>query len=102
MKFQQAHSLTKDEAKKRLQALTNYWSKYGVDVKWDGDSARFTGKVKGVQVDATMTVKDNLIDGEGSDPGLLMRTAATAYIKRKLAEYLDPKKSEADVEKIDA
>ena len=67
MKFQQEHSLSKDEAKKRLQALTSYWAKYGVDVKWEGDSARFSGKVKGVQVDASMTVKDRLIDGEGSD-----------------------------------
>lgn len=102
MKFQQEHSLSKEEAKKRLEALTSYWAKYGVEVKWEGDSARFSGKVKGVHVDASMTVKDRLIDGEGSDPGLLMRTAATAYIKRKLAEYLDPKKTDADVARIDA
>ncbi|MGC4113692.1 MAG: polyhydroxyalkanoic acid system family protein [Myxococcales bacterium] len=91
MKFDQSHALGKDEAKKRIERLADYWkTKYGVAVNWNGDSARLVGAVKGINFDATLTVRDTLVDAEGTDPGLLMRAVATAYLKKKLAVYLDP------------
>lgn len=101
MKFNHPHSLPKESAKKRLETLFSYWGKHGVNVGWTGDSCKLSGKVKGVTFDATLTVKDGSVDGEGPDPGLVMRTAATAYIKKKMGEYLDPKKSDAEILKID-
>ena len=91
MKFEHSHTLGKDEARRRIERLASYWStQYGVAVAWSGDSAHLVGKVKGVDVDATLTVRDGLVDAAGTDPGLLMRSVATAYLKRKVAMYLDP------------
>ncbi len=91
MKFDHPHTLGKDEAKKRIERLAGYWqSKYGVAVSWEGDSARLVGAVKGINFDATLTVRDGQVDAEGTDPGMLMRAVTTAYLKKKLAIYLDP------------
>jgi hypothetical protein len=61
-----------------------------VAVSWEGDSARLVGAVKGINFDATLTVRDGQVDAEGTDPGMLMRAVTTAYLKKKLAIYLDP------------
>ncbi len=101
MKFSQPHSLGKDEAKRRVDRLTSYWhSEYGVAVDWQGDQARFRGSVKGITFDANVTVNDTSIDAEGTDPGFLVRAAATAYLKMKLSAYLDPAKSSEDIERL--
>lgn len=92
MKFEHAHSLGKDEAKRRIERLAEYWrSQYGVAVAWNGDSARLTGTVKGISFDATLSIGEREVGATGTDPGLLMRAVTTAYLKRKLAIYLDPK-----------
>ena len=49
--------------------------------------------MKGIHFDAQVTVGDREINAEGSDPGLMIRAVATTYLKKKLAEYLDPAKS---------
>lgn len=101
MKFSQVHSLGKDEAKRRVERLTNYWhEQYGVSVDWQGDNARFRGSVKGIVFDANVTVNDRSIDAEGTDPGLLVRSVATAYLKKKLSDYLDPSKSVEEIERM--
>ena len=48
------------------------------------------GKVKGVAFDATLTIHPDKVEAVGTDPGVLMRAVTTAYLKRKLALYLDP------------
>lgn len=94
MKFQQPHELTREEARARIQKLLDYWhTHHGVGVDWSGDSARVHGKVKGFNFDATLAVREHAVDAEGTDPGFLLRAAATAYLKRKLADYLDPSKA---------
>ncbi len=94
MKFEHPHTLGKDEARRRIEKLGGYWStRYGVTVAWTGDSARLTGSVKGVRFDATLTVRDGQVAAEGTDPGMLMRAVTTAYLKNKLALYLDPRKT---------
>lgn len=101
MKFSQPHSLGKDEAKRRVERLTSYWhSRYGVTVDWQGDQARFCGSVKGIDFDANVTIADGSIEAEGTDPGFLVRAAATAYLKKKLSDYLDPSKSTEDLERL--
>lgn len=101
MKFEQPHQLAKDEAKRRLTLLLEHWqSRYGMNVTWDGDSAKVIGKVKGIDFDAGLTVADASVRAEGTDPGLLLRAAATAYLKKKLAAYLDPAKSAEDIKQL--
>ena len=93
MKFEQAHTMGRDEARKRIEALADYWhNHYGVAVAWTGDSAKVAGTVKGVVFDATLVVGEHSIAAEGTDPGVLMRTIIVAYLKRKLIEYLNPAK----------
>ena len=102
MSFELAHRLGKDEAKKRIQALTRYWGrKYGVTCNWNGDAVDFKGKVMGVSLDGTLRVLDDKVSGDATDPGLLLRSQAKKYVERKFATYLDPNKSLAEIEKAE-
>src|SRR5689334_12424832 len=102
IKFEVPHTLSRDEAKKRIEALGGYWSKkYGVNVQWTGDGASFAGKAMGVSFDANLTVQDKSVSGEAVDPGFLLRGQATKYLQKKFADYLDPKKSLDDLRKED-
>lgn len=98
MEFSQNHSLDKAEAKHRVEKLAECWkNEYGICVDWDGDKAHLQGEVKGFSVDAHVTVNEKSIDAEGKDPGFLMRKLATAYLKTKLTDCLDPSKSVDDI-----
>lgn len=98
MKFEVSHSLPKDEAKKRVEQLLHYWgSKYGVKSDWSGDGAKLNGKVMGINLDASFVITDKAIQGEGTDPGMLLRGQAKAYLQKKFGAVLDPSKSLADV-----
>lgn len=100
MSLEIPHSLSKDEAKSRVQALTEYWSrKQGVKSSWSGDTVKLDGKVMGIALEASLTVLDNKLSGEGTDPGMLLRSQAKKYIERKFAHYLDPSKSLADLKR---
>src|SRR5439155_24628167 len=89
LKFEVPHTLSKDEAKKRVEALVGYWSKkYGVKAAWTGDSATLSGKAMGVSLDANLTVTDARVGGEASDPGILLRGQAKKYLTRKFGDYL--------------
>ncbi len=97
MKFEHPHSLGKQEARHRIERLSSHWnSKHGVAVSWEGDCASFSGKVKGVAFDAKLTICEDKVRAEGTDPGFLMRAMVTAYLRSKLADYLDPAKSIED------
>ena len=92
------HALAVDEAKKRVEALLSYWSrKYGVKATWAGDKVTFAGKAMGITIDGNLSLLPTKIAGQASDPGMLLRGQAKKYLERKFAEYLDPKKSLADV-----
>jgi Putative polyhydroxyalkanoic acid system protein (PHA_gran_rgn) len=98
MKFDVPHSLPKDEAKKRLEQLVDYWSsKYGVKSQWSGDSATIAGKVMGIALEASFEVRDGVVAGEGTDPGLLLRSKAKQYIQEKVGAFLDPNRNPADL-----
>lgn len=92
MKFEASHTLSKDEAKKRITQLIDYWAtKYGVTTTWSGDCAKFAGKVMGVAIEGKLDVTDKKVVGEGADPGLLFRSKARSYLEQKLCEALDPR-----------
>ncbi|WNG16492.1 polyhydroxyalkanoic acid system family protein [Cystobacter fuscus] len=100
MKFEIPHTLNKDDARKRVEQLLQYWkSKYGVQSNWSGDGAKVTGKVMGISLDANFTITDGAIQGEGTDPGMLLRSKAKSYIQDKFASVLDASKSTDDVNK---
>ena len=102
MKFEVTHGLPKDEAKKRCEALFAYWQKkYGLQSQWAGDGCRLSGKVMGIQFDATVQVADKAVAGEGTDPGMLLRGQAQKYLTRKFGEYLDPGKRVEDLGRAD-
>lgn len=99
MKFDVSHSLPKDEAKQRVQKLVDYWGdKYGVKCTWEGEKARVNGKVMGITLDANFEVKEGCVIGEGTDPGMLLRGQAKKYIQGKIDAFLDPAKSNADLD----
>ncbi|WP_163992608.1 polyhydroxyalkanoic acid system family protein [Pyxidicoccus caerfyrddinensis] len=94
MKFDIPHTLPKEEVKQRVEQLLKYWnSKYGVKADWAGDGAKIAGKVMGIQMDASFVITDNQVQGEGTDPGMLLRGKAKSYLQDKFASVLDPKKT---------
>ncbi len=94
MKFEVPHSLPKDEVKKRVELLLQYWgTKYGVKAEWAAEGARIIGKVMGIQLDASFVITDKAVQGEGTDPGMLLRGQAKSYLQKKFATALDPQKS---------
>jgi hypothetical protein len=98
LKFDVPHSLPKDEVKQRVEQLLAYWGKkYGVKSNWEGEGAKISGKVMGIQLDASFVITDKLVAGEGTDPGMLLRGQAKSYLQKKFGEVLDPSKSLTDV-----
>lgn len=94
MKFDIPHSLPKEEVKKRVEQLLQYWGgKYGVKADWTGEGAKIVGKVMGIKLDASFVITDKAVEGEGTDPGMLLRGQATKYLKEKFSSVLDPSKS---------
>ena len=100
IKLEIPHTLSVEDAKARVQALLDYWSKkHGVKSSWAGDKATFNGKVMGISVDGNLTVIASRVAGEATDPGMLLRGQAQKYLQRKFGDYLDPKKSLDDVKR---
>jgi uncharacterized heparinase superfamily protein len=101
MKFDVPHSLPKEEARKRVERLMDDWSrKYGVKSQWSGDSASVSGRVMGISLEASFQVREGSVSGEGTDPGMLLRSKAKQYIQNKFDAYLDPSKSTEDLEDL--
>lgn len=94
IKFEVPHTLSKDDARARVEALVGYWQRqYGVRTDWSGDRARIAGKVMGITLDANLEVAAGKVGGEATDPGMLLRGQAQKYLTRKFNDYLDPKRS---------
>ena len=100
IKFEVSHVLAKDEARKRTEALLQYWGqKYGVQSRWNGDSASLEGKVMGITLKGTLSVSERNVGGEATDPGFLFREKAKQYLTRKFSSYLDASADVASLEK---
>lgn len=94
LKFEVPNTLPVDEAKRRVEALLDYWGRsYGVRCSWDGCKATMAGKAVGVSIDGNLEIETARIAGEAADPGFLLRGQAQKYLTRKFAEYLDPSRT---------
>ncbi|MBA3397595.1 MAG: polyhydroxyalkanoic acid system family protein [Deltaproteobacteria bacterium] len=91
--------LAEDDARSRLEILGKYLqNKHGIKVSWvDPDRARFSGKYLVVKIDGELTLRNGRAQFRGEDPGFLWRGRAKDYIESKLAKYLDPKVTVADL-----
>ncbi|MDQ3369538.1 MAG: polyhydroxyalkanoic acid system family protein [Myxococcota bacterium] len=91
--------LSEQDARARLEILGQYLNnKHGIKVSWlDADRARFSGKYLVVKIDGELSLKNGRAQFRGEDPGFLWRGRAKEYIESKLAKYLDPKVSSADL-----
>ncbi len=91
LKFEVPHGLSKDEAVTRAKRLLEYWGeKYGITSSWSGDTANMNGKIMGISLEAVMTIKDDKVSGEATDPGMLLRSKARKYLEEKFQWALDP------------
>jgi len=91
--------LAEDDARSRLDILGQYLqNKHGIKVSWvDPDRARFSGKYLVVKIDGELTLGNGRAQFRGEDPGFLWRGRAKDYIESKLAKYLDPKVTAAEL-----
>jgi hypothetical protein len=53
--------------------------------------------VMGINLDASFTITDKAVQGEGTDPGMLLRSQAKSYLQKKFGAVLDPGKSLTDL-----
>ncbi len=92
MDIEQNHSFSKEEALERLRSLTDYWRRHGVSSSWDGDSGTISGKVKGFSFEGEIRVDASRVRASVK-ANFIARKAGGAYVKGKIADYLDPKNS---------
>jgi len=56
MQMEHGHGHSDDEARARIDALTEHWStRYAMSGSWRGEAFRITGKTKGIRLGATFT-----------------------------------------------
>jgi Putative polyhydroxyalkanoic acid system protein (PHA_gran_rgn) len=99
IRFEVLHTLTLTEAKHRMERLTQYWAKHGIQSVWKGEEAKLSGKVMGLHLDATMRVTEKTVGGEATDPGMLLRGQAKKYLTHKFETWLDPDRSVEELER---
>lgn len=100
LKFEVPNTLPLEDAKKRVEALLEYWKrKYNVASSWNGEHATMKGKAVGVTIDGSLKVEGARIAGEATDPGMLLRGQAKKYLTKKFEQYLDPSKTLAELSK---
>ncbi len=98
LKFEVPHGLAKDEALTRAKKLLEYWGeKYGIVSSWSGETATMNGKVMGITLDAVMTITEEKVSGEATDPGMLLRGKARKYLEDKFQWALDPGRKAEDL-----
>lgn len=93
--------LSDQDAKDRLDVLGQYLhNKHGIKVTWvDEKRARFSGKYLLVKIEGELSLGNSKAQFRGEDPGFLLRARAKDYIQGKLAKYLDPKVTLAELPK---
>ena len=99
MEIDYRHGLSPADARARLDVLSSYLTnKWGIKVNWaDPQRATFSGKYLVVKIEGEITLRDQLVQFRGDDPGFLWRKRAAEYIKGKLSRYLDPSVQLADL-----
>ena len=91
MRFETTYELDDEEAVDRLRALTDYWNaKHGIPSEWSDGSVRLKGRKMGVKYDARVTIGGGRVSANVDAGFLAEKLGAPAYVKRKVADYLDP------------
>jgi hypothetical protein len=93
MKIEKNYTFERDEALSRIQALTDYWKRHGVVSDWRDNSVKISGRIKGIKLNASVTVDDKRLYGEVKVGFLAEKLGGSQYVERKLGEYLDPNTS---------
>ncbi len=92
------YTVSDEEALERLHALTDYWlAKHSVRARWEGPEVFFNGKVKGVKFDGTVVVGGKKVHADVNVGFLAEKIGGKAYVQRKLADYLDPANTLAEL-----
>ena len=92
------YDVDEEEALARLRALTDYWTKkHGIAAAWNGTEVTLSGRVKGVKFDGTIRVGAGCLEGDVNAGFLAEKLGGRQYVERKLADYLDPAKTLAEL-----
>lgn len=95
------HTLSQDEARRRLEVLGTYLvKKHGMAVAWTGNRVRVGGRILAIKIDATLSLSPGNVRLDGEDPGLLVRKKVEEFLRSKLALYLDPATPESALPRI--
>jgi len=98
MSFEKSFDFPQAEALERLQALTEYWAtKHGLQASWSGSEGQVSGKVKGVKFSGVIKVVEGRVSADVKAGFLAEKLGGRQYVEGKLADYLDPKNSVADL-----
>ncbi len=85
------HSLMREDARARLQALGDYWgAHYNVHTEWQGFRARIWGRVLGIRFNGLVSIEKDHVHGELLRGFWGARLGGRGYLLRKLRVYLDP------------
>lgn len=85
------HFPTRTEARARIAQMLEYWGhRFSVKSEWRGYRAYCSGRLFGVDFRASFEVGDGEVTAKATDPGLLLRSSAYAYVEKKLKKYLHP------------
>jgi hypothetical protein len=88
------HSLPREEAVARVKALTDFWARrFGIHTEWRGTSGQISGQVLGIRFRAVFSVLEDRLWGELQSGFVGTRLGGRSYLLRKLALYLDPRRS---------
>lgn len=91
MKFDYNYKLSKEDARERLEALSDYLgNRHNLRPTWAGDIATIRGKYLVVNIEGQLELRDGVVSFSGKDPGMLWRKKAVKYLTGKLDKYLDP------------
>ncbi len=94
VRHEQPYPFTDEEAVARLRALTDYWSaKHGVHTQWSEFSARLEGRKLGVKYKASVQLANGKLEAQVEVGFLAEKLGGPAYVRRKVADYLDPANS---------
>ncbi len=74
----QPHSLSRSDAKSRLQGFSDMMGKYGASLAWSGDNAT----IKGIGVSGSVAVTDSAID-MNLKLGMMARVAGVDPVRLK-------------------
>jgi len=98
VRHEQSYAFDDEEALARLRALTDYWSaKHGVHTEWKDFTAHLAGRKMGVKYRADVQLREGKLTAQVEVGFLAEKLGGPAYVRRKVADYLDPANSLASL-----